>query len=106
MTDLLRRRPFAVVVASLCVLVAACSGSGSDQAKLVDSSSTTAGEVALDPGETSRSADQRPIDWSPCHQELECATITVPIDHDDPDGGSIELALVRRPASDQDKRIG
>ena len=40
-----------------------------------------------------------PLAWSPCQGELECATLTVPIDYDDPSVGTIGLAVVRRPAA-------
>jgi pimeloyl-ACP methyl ester carboxylesterase len=42
-----------------------------------------------------------PIAWGVCDNEddlapeLDCATLTVPLDHDDPDGDTIDLALVR-----------
>lgn len=43
------------------------------------------------------------LDWDPCpaalDTTLECATIPVPLDHDDPDGETIELALNRVPAT-------
>jgi len=38
--------------------------------------------------------------------EVECATFTVPIDHGDPQGGAIDLPLVRLPATDPDARLG
>ncbi len=48
--------------------------------------------------------------WRPCHPEagpnLECATMLVPLDHDRPRGRQIELALIRIPASDPERRIG
>src|SRR5690554_4472543 len=33
-------------------------------------------------------------------------TLEVPLDHDDPDGDTIELALTRRPANDPDNSLG
>src|SRR5690606_8804128 len=48
-----------------------------------------------------------PLAWSSCGADLECATLDVPLDHDQPgDGRTIELALNRRPAADPDRRIG
>lgn len=39
------------------------------------------------------------IVWNICQDGvLECATVTVPLDHDEPAGPTIELALARRPA--------
>ncbi|SHK23837.1 alpha/beta hydrolase fold [Nocardiopsis flavescens] len=64
------------------------------------------------------------IDWEPCHGQdeegalpedgdpewtaaLECGTLAVPLDHDDPDGETIDIALARVPASGgADRRIG
>ncbi len=54
-------------------------------------------------------ADAPPVsqlDWSDCDDGLECATLPVPLDHTEPDGPTIDLALVRRPADDPDQRIG
>ncbi|MFE9246233.1 alpha/beta hydrolase [Nocardiopsis sp. NPDC006938] len=67
----------------------------------------------------------REIDWAPCYTEeeleeapewdgdpewletLECGTLTVPVDHSDPDGDTLDLALARQPASGaSDQRVG
>ena len=45
------------------------------------------------------------LSWEACddpaviEDELECATLTVPLDYAEPDGDTIDLALVRVPAS-------
>lgn len=52
--------------------------------------------------------------WSPCYQEVgaafdvsyECASFNVPLDHDQPNGAVISLAVVRLPATDVAHRIG
>ncbi|GAB2932820.1 alpha/beta hydrolase [Micromonospora polyrhachis] len=47
--------------------------------------------------------------WSPCAaagSSLECATIQVPLDHADPTGPSIDLAISRLPAADPSRRRG
>ena len=58
------------------------------------------------------------VAWSPCYQWLaagqgpdspvryECAQVPVPLDHDVPNGASIQIAMVRIPASDSQNRIG
>jgi pimeloyl-ACP methyl ester carboxylesterase len=52
------------------------------------------------------------IDWSPCvggpatGLELECGSLTVPLDHARPDGPSVELALARSATPDDDEKIG
>ena len=42
------------------------------------------------------------LEWSTCDDEfdapLECATLEVPLDHDEPDGDPIDIALIRLPA--------
>lgn len=46
------------------------------------------------------------IDWSPCESnaDQDCGTLTVPVDYADPGGATIDLALLRVPASGE--RIG
>jgi pimeloyl-ACP methyl ester carboxylesterase len=47
------------------------------------------------------------LDWQICPSgENECATLTVPVDYQHPDGDTIELAVLRAPATDQEARIG
>ncbi|GAB3224528.1 alpha/beta hydrolase [Glycomyces halotolerans] len=53
----------------------------------------------------------RGIDWEPCPeleagQEVDCATIEVPLDYRRPWGEKIEIGLARRQAGDTDRRIG
>jgi pimeloyl-ACP methyl ester carboxylesterase len=45
------------------------------------------------------------LEWSSCG-EHECAELTVPLDYDEPDGETIELALLRVPAADPEQRKG
>jgi pimeloyl-ACP methyl ester carboxylesterase len=49
--------------------------------------------------------DDGTLDWREC-EGGECADLTVPLDYDDPDGPTIEVALVRARALDPDERIG
>lgn len=46
------------------------------------------------------------IAWEPCDDDLRCASVRVPLDYDEPDGPTIELALAMRPADDRDARVG
>jgi pimeloyl-ACP methyl ester carboxylesterase len=59
-----------------------------------DTSSATTGTDGFAP---------EPIEWEGCGSS-ECATLEVPLDHDDPDGERIEIAARRVPASG--KRVG
>jgi pimeloyl-ACP methyl ester carboxylesterase len=49
--------------------------------------------------------DDGTLDWRECDGG-ECADLTVPLDYDDPDGPTIEVALIRVRATDPDERIG
>ncbi len=69
---------------------------------------------AIDPGPTTpppRPATG-PIEWGPCADDpgaavdLECASITVPLDYGAPDGRMIEIAVARVATVDEDERIG
>lgn len=49
------------------------------------------------------------IAWAPCgarHARYQCATVTVPLDYDQPSGATTELALARWPAKASAGRIG
>ena len=79
----------------VAALVAGCVQEGEDPT--VDAGSTT-----TEPS-TSTTADDgaftpEPIEWDDCGG-VECATLDVPLDHDDPDGDQIELYVARTPAS-------
>lgn len=45
------------------------------------------------------------LDWASCGDD-QCATLTVPLDYDRPDGETIGLALLKRQAGDPDERVG
>ena len=42
----------------------------------------------------------RGIEWQPCNEQFQCATVRVPLDYDRPRSGTIALALARLPATD------
>lgn len=96
----------------LCTsLLAACSAPSGDAAPppstapttttarpTTTESPTTTTTVALPP--------PVPVDWRSCGRGFDCGTVTVPVDYLDPAAGSLDLALVRRPAGDPAARIG
>ena len=49
---------------------------------------------------------EQPVQWTECQQVFECARILVPLDYDEPDGETIELAVIKRPADDPASRVG
>lgn len=63
-----------------------------------DGESGSAGAAQPDSGQPDlKSFYEQKVDWSECAQ-LECTSIKVPLDYDDPSGETIELAMNRLPA--------
>jgi pimeloyl-ACP methyl ester carboxylesterase len=107
-------RPALAAALALVLLVGACSdgrdgaataSTAADPASsappIAPSTSTTPTTDAPAPGFV-----PGPLAWEGCGRGLECATLTVPLDHDRPDGPTTEVAVARRPARDADGRIG
>ena len=46
------------------------------------------------------------LDWYACYDYAECATARLPLDYDKPKGATIEVALLRVKARNQQARIG
>ncbi|MGZ4703819.1 MAG: alpha/beta hydrolase [Acidimicrobiales bacterium] len=105
------RRLAAAGVALLLLLatLAACSGNetAGTPSDPTNERPATPGTGAPDTTVAAGGTDPvpQPIAWTPCHGELQCATLTVPIDYDDPSVGTIGLAVVRRPARYPDRRV-
>ncbi|HET8930666.1 MAG TPA: alpha/beta hydrolase [Acidimicrobiales bacterium] len=60
-------------------------------------------------GSAARTGTAAPIEWHDCDNAsapFECATVPVPVDHDDPDGATLDLAVVKLPATDPESSIG
>lgn len=127
-----RRQTFAASIALIgLVTLAACStdqsvrttaartagadGSAPDDSIAPDT--TTASDDSVVPSETTDAPDgpEQPastIIWGPCVDEsvtddtFECGTITVPLDPTAPGGDTLDLALIRLPATDAENRVG
>ena len=113
----MRFRSSSVVAISVAaLLVAACSSSSDTRSKGADSlvstpatestvESTDPSETAVDTTSPDTIAAAATIEWSKCDDpevteaELDCATVAVPIDYDQPDGDTIDIAMVRVPAA-------
>ncbi|MEO1063362.1 MAG: alpha/beta hydrolase [Actinomycetota bacterium] len=93
------RRPPTTALAALALVVvlAACDSGGEDDAQ-PGTPTTAPTPVAADPG---ADVAEPVLVWDDCG-DLECATLTVPIDHDDPDGSTVGIAVARAPADDDD----
>lgn len=94
-----RRRT--AIVTSLTALLAAAACSPSPQ---VTSRGASSGASSTTPTTMPAVA---PAEWDVCDDKeltdagVECATVTVPLDYDDPTGTTIDIAIVRRPADGQ-----
>jgi pimeloyl-ACP methyl ester carboxylesterase len=111
-------RPAAVREIAVCLLAvvafAACSGNAS---KARDAATTTSAKPSTTTSTTKPSSSSsstpapppfvpKPLEFSGCGNHLECATLTVPLDYDDPTGPTIDVSVNRSPARNRDQRIG
>ena len=85
------RRPVLGIAASLAVAIAVAASQGSAIA-----APATAPVVQA----------AGPINWSDCGGGFQCGKLTVPIDYQDAAKGTIDLALIRLPATGPAKKIG
>ncbi len=111
------RRLFVTVVVVALLMVA---GGVAVVASLGDSEEPRAGSdptTSPSPTPSAVGADEPPspelslfysqrVEWAPCEGEFECATLEVPLDYDDPNGPTIDLALLRAPAAEPEQRVG
>lgn len=93
---------------AVVLVLAGCTRSDRtlDRASDATTSTTTTLQDAEAPTSTTTTEPTAPapeVVWSPCGS-AECATVTVPLDHADPTGPTIELAVLRLPA--RGDRIG
>lgn len=111
-----------LLVIGITVLAAACTSGGVTTSSPDDA---TGAAVDADPSDADDSADESspaaaatgdspppapfepsPIEWDERSDEVDVATLDVPVDYDDPDGPTFELFLARYRALDPDNRIG
>ncbi len=109
------RRVLALVA---LLVVSACSPSPDVVTVAVDPLDGAA--PSIDPDATTPAADDSDVtnpdtgtlDWNSCEGaaraliDLECATLTVPLDYDAPDGDAIDIAVARTATAEADARIG
>ncbi|WP_051071346.1 alpha/beta hydrolase [Ilumatobacter coccineus] len=106
------------VVVAMAIVVASCSGSDSASPDVANSDESVSDTVTVSdtapvsgsvPTETD--GDASALDWGPCDTpnplvETECATLVVPLDHADPDGEQIEIAVSRADTAGDAEQIG
>lgn len=106
----MRTRPTRHLAAGLLaaiMIIGACSdddGGGGVERAGEATTTTTAADQPPDSTTTSPPRTEAPeVAWEPCDR-AECATVSVPRDHDEPDGPTIDLFVRRLPATGD--RIG
>lgn len=77
---------------------------GESESASESATESAAPDVTEPPDPALASYYSQTLDWSACQSGFECATLTVPIDYADPEGETIELALLKVPA--QGDRVG
>ncbi|MGL5928541.1 MAG: alpha/beta fold hydrolase, partial [Dermatophilaceae bacterium] len=101
-------RRVAAAVAAATLSTAAVVATTTTAAAAPPPRSAPGSVTAVDP--FARAAASAELAWEPCTREdlagLQCATIEVPLDHDRPNGRTIEIALSKRPADDPAARQG
>ncbi|MFE9695526.1 alpha/beta hydrolase [Streptomyces sp. NPDC006270] len=113
----LRAAALAATATVLLPLAACSDGDG-------EGSSTPTAASTASPSSTAEELTSQKLEWSPCPAPntaqgggespsplpggvvWECSFMDVPLDYAEPDGRTIELALVRAKAKDQKRRIG
>jgi len=88
---------------ALTALTGACSDA-SDRTSSASPGGTSAPDTVAAADGPARAAER--ITWKSCGERLDCATVPVPLDWNDPTGATIALALIRHRASRRDQRIG
>lgn len=96
----------ALVVLIIGTAVGCSTSSDDDPAATAASTSDQDGATTSTTFTPSDAAQPQPLVWTDCDGGVECAEMDVPLDHDDPGGATITLGMVRRPATDPDRRIG
>ena len=111
----MKRAVGAIAAVVLLVTPAACGGDGDDVSlgRSADAASTTTTDQPSTTAPTTTDTTEQPptttsttvpsLRWERCG-DRECATLAVPVDHDDPGSGLIDLHVARLPATGD--RIG
>jgi pimeloyl-ACP methyl ester carboxylesterase len=64
------------------------------------------GLIAGAPAAGAESAGAHELDWRPCGDRFQCAELKVPLDYSRPGWRTIDLPLIKLPATDPKRRIG
>jgi len=88
-----RPRPLAALLV-LLLLTAACASEADDNLLSGESAQTDGGNSSPDSTDGAGSQGTDTLDWSDCGRG-ECAELDVPVDYDNPDGGTLTLSIER-----------
>lgn len=91
-------------MALLALILASCGDGGSGQSTATPGIRET--PTATAPTPTAEPFAVQPPDWGECGRGLQCASVRVPLDHADPAGDTISIAIARLPVRDTARRIG
>ncbi len=90
-------------MAAAALLALAGCASGSDP----DPTASPTQTISVEPEDPALAAYYgQNLTWTGCGGKFECATMSVPLTYDEPDGESIDVKLVRLPAGNPDQRLG
>ena len=106
MTSRAVSRRLSIAALLLAMPLTACTAFNSAQA--ASTSTSRPGLTADTPADLAKFYGQRLV-WTTgdgCASGYQCSKLTVPLDYADPGGATIQLALVRKPATDQAHRLG
>jgi pimeloyl-ACP methyl ester carboxylesterase len=101
-------RRLALLLAGLCLLTTSCSGDA--PARTAERATAPASAPASGPASPGRAPSasavaptpSRPpvvLAWKPCGSGFSCSTLPVPLDERRPDGETVPLAVIKRPAT-------
>jgi len=98
---------FALVAAlvALSSLAAGCTAAGRAAPATTTTGPSAAVHLGTTPPTTEPPLPVQPVTWTTCGA-LQCGSVTVPLDYANPDGPTIQIAVVRHPALDPSERIG
>ncbi len=100
------------MVAAAVTVIAACSmtgcglGTSSPSSSKHQRSAPGTKETSTTTTTTQPPLPVTPIQWSPCGSDLQCGTVTVPLDYSRPQGATIQIAVERHQALVPADRIG
>lgn len=93
----------AVLVIAFGVYRFAFKDSGSDNARGDEAAAVATKRPSIP---TAGGTPAPAVHWRPCEDGFQCATLTAPLDYTRPEAKTVEIALIRLPATDPVRRIG